>query len=96
MAVDARVSEYLLELLRCALHDEIPSDKPAEASWQAVFQLAKRHSVSALAWQSVSRLPELIDPAVNEAWSTLNSKLIGKSFEASVTVYPDDEVKQAL
>ena len=80
MAVDARVSEYLLELLRCALHDEIPSDKPAEASWQAVFQLAKRHSVSALAWQSVSRLPELIDPAVNEAWSTLNSKLIGKYF----------------
>ena len=80
MAVDARVSEYLLELLRCALHDEIPSDKPAEASWQAVFQLAKRHSVSALAWQAVSRLPELIDPAVNEAWSTLNSKLIGKYF----------------
>lgn len=80
MAVDARASEYLLELLRCALHDETTSDKPEEVSWQSVFQLAKRHSVSALAWQAVSRLPEPIDSAVNEAWSTLNSKLIGKYF----------------
>lgn len=78
MAVDARVSEYLLELLRCALHDETPSDKPAEASWQEVFQLAKRHSVSALAWQSVSRLPESPDPAVDEEWRTLYYKLINK------------------
>ena len=78
MAVDARVSEYLLELLRCALHDETPSDKPEEVSWQEVFLLAKRHSVSALAWQAVSRLPEPIDPAVNEEWRTLNYKLINK------------------
>lgn len=80
MAVDARVSEYLLELLRCALHDETPSDKPEEVSWQEVFLLAKRHSVSALAWQAVSRLPESIDPAVNEEWRTLNYKLISKHF----------------
>lgn len=78
MAVDAKVSEYLLELLRCALHDETPSDKPEEVSWQEVFLLAKRHSVSALAWQSVSRLPEPIDPAVDEEWRTLNYKLINK------------------
>ena len=78
MAVDARVSEYLLELLRCALQDEVPTDKPEEISWQSVFLLAKRHSVSALAWQSVSRLPELIDPAVDEEWCTLNYKLINK------------------
>lgn len=78
MAVDAKVSEYLLELLRCALHDETPSDKPEEVSWQEVFLLAKRHSVSALAWQSVSRLSEPIDPAVDEEWRTLNYKLINK------------------
>ena len=78
MAVDARVSEYLLELLRCALHDETPSDKPEEVSWQSVFQLAKRHSVSALAWQAVSRLPEAPDPAVDEEWCTLYYKLINK------------------
>ena len=80
MVVDAKVSEYLLELLRCALHDETPSDKPEEVSWQEVFLLAKRHSVSALAWHAVSRLPEPIDAAVNEEWRTLNFKLINKYF----------------
>lgn len=80
MVVDAKVSEYLLELLRCALHDETPSDKPEEISWQEVFLLAKRHSVSALAWHAVSRLPEPIDAAVNEEWRTLNFKLINKYF----------------
>ena len=80
MAVDAKVSEYLLELLRCALHDETPSDKPEEVSWQEVFLLAKRHSVSALAWQAVSRLPEPIDADVYEDWHNRNYMLINKCF----------------
>lgn len=80
MAVNAKVSEYLLELLRCALHDETPSAKPEEITWQAVYSLARRHSVSALAWHAVSRLPEPIDTDVDDAWRTMNSKLIHKYF----------------
>lgn len=80
MAVDARVCEYLLELLRCALNGGIPQDKPEEISWRSVFMLAKHHGVSALARHAVTRLPEPIDAAVEENWLTLNSKLINKCF----------------
>ena len=44
-------------------------------------------------WHEFMKLRDDVLKALEEA---RNSKLIGKSFEASVTVYPDDEVKQAL
>lgn len=75
MAVDAKVSEYLLELLRCALSDEVPPAKPEEISWQSVFQLAKRHSVSALAYSAAHRRVGEIPADVAEAWKEMNAKL---------------------
>ena len=78
MTVDARVSEYLLELLRCGVNNSVPAEKPAEVSWESVYALARHHNVSALAFYALrERLNEL--PAVlAEAWGEYNAKLLAK------------------
>ena len=50
MQYDARVSEYLLELLRSALNNTTSKEKPEDVSWNAVYALAHKHSVTALAF----------------------------------------------
>lgn len=60
--------KYLIYLLRCALHDEIPKEKPESCSWELLFQLAKSNSVESTASPSIQRydkkftgtIPEII------------------------------------
>ena len=75
MAVDARVSEYLLELLRCGVNDTIPSEKPEGVSWEAVYAFAKRHSVSALAFYALRTRKDELPAALAEEWEEQNAKL---------------------
>lgn len=78
MAVDAKVSEYLLELLRCSVHDTVPREKPAEVSWESVYTLARRHSVSALAFYALRERHNELPAAIAEAWEEWNAKLLAK------------------
>ena len=78
MAVDARVSEYLLELLRCGVNDTIPSEKPEGVSWEAVYAFAKRHSVSALAFYALRTRKDELPAALAEEWEEQNAKLLAQ------------------
>lgn len=78
MAVDARVSEYLLELLRCGVNDTIPSEKPEGVSWEAVYAFAKRHSVSALAFYALRTRKDELPAALAEKWEEQNAMLLTK------------------
>lgn len=78
MSGTARESEYLVELLRCALHDTVPSEKPEELSWESIYALAKRHSVSALAYRAVQRGNVRLPAALAGEWEGQNAKLLAK------------------
>ena len=47
---------YLVALLRSVLLDIEPPEKPANVSWNAVYTLAKRHTVDTMAYEAVRRL----------------------------------------
>lgn len=50
------VSNYLLNLIRAAVRNEMPMEKPDDISWQDLLELAKYHQVGELAFFSVEKL----------------------------------------
>ena len=47
---------YFLHLIKCALRDEQPEEKPDEVEWQNVFEISRKHNAANLAWFSVEKL----------------------------------------
>ena len=80
MSFDAKASEYLLELLRCGVNRITPCEKPEDVSWEAVYAFAKRHSVSALAYEAVRHRMNELPSSIAEAWEEQNAKLLTKYF----------------
>ena len=39
------VASYIIYLLTCALHNNIPSEKPLECSWGVLYDIAKKNNV---------------------------------------------------
>lgn len=78
MPENEKVNEYLIELLRCGINAETPREKPAELSWEAVYALAKRHSVSALAYCAVQHGKLQLPAALADDWEEQNAKLLAK------------------
>ena len=61
------VSNYLINLIRAAVRDEMPIEKPEDISWRDLFDLAVLHQVDELAFFSVEKLenkPEGEDKAI--------------------------------
>ncbi len=50
------VSDYLLNLIRSTVRNEMPMEKPSDVDWRDVFKLAKFHQVVELAFFSVEKL----------------------------------------
>ncbi len=54
--MEITVSDYLLNLIRATVRNEMPMEKPEGISWQDVFNLAKYHQVEELAFFSIAKL----------------------------------------
>lgn len=78
MQYDAKVSEYLLELLRSALNETLPAEKPENVEWQSVFSMAKKHGVSALCFSVLQNLKSGPEEELFLKWKTMNAKLLVK------------------
>ena len=78
MRFDAKVSKYLLELLRCVLNDTMPGEKPEDVAWENVFSMAKKHSVSALSFYAIQKLKNGPDPELMKKWSNRNAKRLAQ------------------
>ena len=50
------VSNYLLNLIRATVRNEMPMEKPEDISWQDLFDLAEFHQVQELAFFSIQKL----------------------------------------
>lgn len=63
-------ADLLVELLRIALADaKIEPDRWAGAEWAAVFRLAVRHNVAAVAWDGLRDLPRGPERTIRLAWA---------------------------
>lgn len=98
MQYDARVSEYLLELLRSALNNTSSKEKPEDVSWNAVYALAHKHSVTALAFFAIQKLKNPPEQELFQIWQTQNSKLLvkGANQENELALLSDCFEKNAI
>lgn len=78
MQFDAKVSKYLLTLLRCTLNNGVPDEKPDDVAWENVFNMAKNHSVSALCYNAVLKLKKPPTPELLLKWKKRNAMLMTK------------------
>ena len=69
-------SLYLLHLISCALRDTAPSALPQDASWDAVFQLAERNSVTTTCAFAVAKAPGATDEERSRWQSKVDSNLM--------------------
>ncbi len=79
MAYDRGASEYLLEMLSCALNETALRKKPDEVSWANIYTLANRHSVSALAFYALTQAEEKPDSRILKNWDDKYNKILVKS-----------------
>ncbi|MGM9523046.1 MAG: nucleotidyltransferase family protein [Faecousia sp.] len=98
MRFDAKVSEYLLALLRCALNGATPDEKPEDVAWESVFSMAKKHGVSALGFYAIKKLKPPPDAELMEKWDERNAKLMAKcvnqetEFSALTACFEEHEI----
>ena len=78
MLYDADVSSYLLKLLRSALNGITPEEKPANVKWEQLFNMAKKHGVSALCLYSIRKLNYRPDDELYRKWENKNAMLLTK------------------
>lgn len=69
-------SLYLLHLISCALRDAAPSALPQDASWDAVFQLAERNSVTTTCAFAVAKAPGATDKERSRWQAKVDSNLM--------------------
>ena len=62
--------EYLIHLLKCAITDTQPQEKPQELSFEKVFKIGKAHEVANIAFVSLLRLENKPDQETYKAWKT--------------------------
>lgn len=67
---------YLLHLISCALRDTTPSALPQDASWDVVFQLAERNSVTTTCAFAVTKVPGTTEEERSRWQSKVDSNLM--------------------
>lgn len=61
-------SEYLLHLIRCALHKSIPEQKPSDCSWESLWDLARRNNVENTISPAIQVYPYEIPEEIAAKW----------------------------
>ena len=62
------VSDYLINLIRATVRNEMPMEKPEDISWREVFEHAKYHQVEELAFFSVEKLNNKPEGEEKKLW----------------------------
>ena len=70
---------YLVALLRSVLLDIEPPEKPENVSWNAVYTLAKRHTVDTMAYEAVCRLTDTPPTELLTTWSHRKDANVAKN-----------------
>lgn len=62
--------EYLIHLIKCAIHNRQPEEKPKTLSFEKVLEYGKIHEVANIAFVSVQKLKIKPKESIYKAWKT--------------------------
>ena len=68
------VSNYLLNLIRATVRNEMPMEKPEDISWQDLFDLAEFHQVQELAFFSIQKLKDKPIGEERKLWQDVHER----------------------
>lgn len=69
---------YVVKLIRAVLWEEKPEEKPAELSWEKIFQISCEHMVVSLTFEGLSKLEEKPQEPLFSKWMELSQKALVK------------------
>lgn len=72
---------YIAQLIRCALNNESPENKPSDISWEDIYNICKKHSVANMVYPAVQkRMTQQADEGLSQQlikqWTEVYQKAI--------------------
>ena len=86
-------SDYLIHLVRCAIHNITPSEIPDGVIFDSVYKLAVRHDIVNLAYCSIKMLENKPESDLMKKWDALHNEGIIRDLNQK---FARDELTEAL
>lgn len=67
---------YLIGLLKCALYDQTPEEKPEDCTWEQIWTLAGRNSVRNAACPAIKKFDGKIPEEIWKDWSSAQDQTV--------------------
>ena len=77
---------YFLHLIKCALKDEQPEEKPNEVDWQKVLEIAQIQTSANLCWFSIEKLNNKPQGELYNFWQELYAKGASKCLKQMMEI----------
>ena len=77
---------YFIHLLKCALKDEQPKEKPEEVGWGRVFEIALKQNAANLAWFSIEKLNSRPPAELYNEWQQVYAKAASKCLKQMMEI----------
>jgi len=85
--------DYLIHLVRCAIHEKTPSECPNGVSFDSVYDAAKSHDIANIAFYSVEKLSAKPEEELFVKWRAKRDSAIVRDMNQS---YAADELRLAF
>ncbi|MBQ9530762.1 MAG: nucleotidyltransferase family protein [Eubacterium sp.] len=77
---------YFLHLIKSALKDEQPIEKPDEVNWEYVLRIAERQNAANLCWFSIEKLNNKPDGELYTYWQDVYAKAASKCLQQMMEI----------
>lgn len=77
---------YFLHLIKSALKDEQPKEKPEGVSWEEVLKIAERQTAANLCWFSIEKLNNKPDGELYTYWQDVYAKAASKCLKQMMEI----------
>jgi hypothetical protein len=77
---------YFLHLIKCALKDEQPDEKPSEVDWTKVFEIGLKQDAANLAWFSIEKLNNKPEGELYTEWQEVYAKAASKCLKQMMEI----------
>lgn len=102
MEIKKSNSDYLIELLKAVINNEVPKEKPEDVDWTELLELAVYHKVEEMVFYGISKLRNKPEGDEAKAWFACHEKnelidmiqtaeaelLIGEATKAELDILP--------
>lgn len=91
--------KYVIHLVKCALKDEQPKEKPEHLSWDELFQFASIHMIANMIWYSIDKLKVKPESELWKKWTEVKNKAIVKDitqrneFKKIITAFENEQLR---